>query len=743
MTTRGYSLGADWSRSGDYSGALEDVPGTMVDGTEDIAASWGRADARTTSDATAGRLTFRLLNQDRNFSPDNPDSPLYKQGITGTPARLTMRAPADTGAQRTLFEGVIDAYQVDPTRGRQATFSGGAGDGWGIPGDTVLSTEVYEGKRTGELIDIVLDEISWPADKRDIDPGATFVPYWWAEGTDARTAVNDLVHSEGLPAIAYVKGGVFIFRDRHHRVTHAASLSSQGTYTHLSPAGSTVTYVSDTFTRSLSGGWGSTDTGRAWTVGSGSTADFSVSTGAGRISLGTVNAERVISLPVSPDDVDVAATFTTSAAASGASVNGYLIARHSASYRYLARLAFQVGGALGVGIERTTSTGFASTGVQATGVTYSANTGYRMRMEVAGTTIRARAWLASGAEPSTWHATMTDDSLAGAGNVGVRAILTSGNTNTLPVTLSVDDLVVTSPGSDHKILKGSFVYDDGHEHVVNTATLEVSPWLPQETQIVWSAEGPITLNANEVATLIMRTDDPFIDLILPSAAVKYLDDGGVLTSDYTLAFGSVSFALSRTSGQSAFLTITAGVGGALLNTGVRVRGAPLRRGPARKFSAEDPASRAVHGDHDWDGAAPWAYFYDAQAIVDRVVAIHARPQPSVVFEVDGVTGAHTLARIADTAIGDRITVRNDEVGIDTDFYVEQLTHVIVKLGIRHRLTIGAQVAEPTQAVNPFTFDAAGAGFDQGQFGMDAVNNPTTMFRFDVTGQGFNQGVFAT
>ena len=46
--------------------------------------------------------------------------------------------------------------------------------------------------------------------------------------------------------------------------------------------------------------------------------------------------------------------------------------------------------------------------------------------------------------------------------------------------------------------------------------------------------------------------------------------------------------------------------------------------------------------------------------------------------------------------------------------------------------------------NPFTFDEVGAGFDQGEFGGTAVDNPDTVFIFDHVTQGqFDTGVFAT
>lgn len=440
-------------------------------------------------------------------------------------------------ATYTVYEGVIDDLDVDPNAAAK-DFTATCTDGWAAPGDTTLSTPVYQGKRTGDLINIVLDAVGWPAAKRSIDAGATLVPYWWLEGVDAATAVDDLVHSEGPPAIAYVAAGTFVFRDRHHRLTLAASTTSQGMYTHTIPAGA----------------------------------------------------------------------------------------------------------------------------------------------------------------------------LAG----------------------------------DHKIVAGSFGYDHGLRNVINAANLEVTPRIPQDRQVVWNSDDPIALGASESATLVIRTDDPFIDLQVPQALVTYLSDG-TFTHDYHVAQGSATFTLSRTSGQSAFLTITAGLSGVFLDLGIKVRGTPLTAGATRKYSAADASSQSTFGVKNWDRSAPWAYFYDADALVQRIVSGYARPLPSVTFDIEGVLSPATLAQILRQQISDRISVRNDEMGLSGDFMVEQLKHTIRQLGVRHTLTVGAQQAAPSQASNPFTFDVNGKGFDQGQFTLATGASPASMFRFDTaspTTQGFGAGVFA-
>lgn len=527
MTVRGYQVGASWSGSADYTGVLEDVS-SYVTKDVNVIASWGRSDPWTSADMTAGKLTYTLLNNSRQFSPENGSSPIAGAPRTGVASRLV-----DSGT--TLFSGRIDDYDVVTSRAER-TFAAECSDGWTRAGATQLSTAVYQGQRTGDLINVILDAAGWPAAARDIDPGVTLIPYWWADGIDAATAVSDLVHSDGIPAIAYVHNGTFVFRDRHHRLTRTASLNSQGTYTQISPAG--------------------------------------------------------------------------------------------------------------------------------------------------------------------------------------------------PI------------GSNFKILKDTFIYSHGLDRIINAATLSVTPKFATNEVVVWSTADVIALGAGEVRQYIIHTDDPFISMQAPSATFLYTTDAGN-TFDYVANSGSAAFVLSRTSGQTVTLTITAGGSGISITTGLRVRATPLVDGSTLVFTAADTISQGTYGISQWPGAAPWAYYYDAQAIVDQVVATYAYPAPTVQFQIDGRLSVGTHTRIIGTEISDRITVRNDEMGLNTDFHVEQVTHSVQQLGVRHIQTLGGQIAPAIQATNPFTFDVAGKGFDQGQFTAYAGNNPTTMFRFDVAGKGFDQGVFAT
>ncbi len=520
MTVRGYFLGVDWSRQQTYANALEDATGYVDDG--ELVVSYGRDTARTTSASTAGSFGFGLTNNkpgaERYFSPENTASPIAGKIWPGVPVVFQKTL---AGATTTLFAGELDTIEVDPDD-PAGTFTGGALDAWGKPGAEQLSTPLYTGVRTGEAISVILDAIGWTGG-RDLDPGATVIPYWWEDGTDAATAVQKLVDSEGPSAIAFVAGGTFYFHDRHHRVLTAASVSSQATFSVAIPG------------------------------------------------------------------------------------------------------------------------------------------------------------------PS-------------------------------------------APGS-FKIRNRTFTYDHGLKNLANTATFEVAQRKPAEPARIWETEDTFSLGVNEALTIDVKASDPFVNAVAP-----------VLNQEYALLSGAVTPTLSRTSGQSLVLTLTAGGTGAVVQ-GMAVVASLIPVARTVKVSEEDAGSVASRGRQTWAGSAPWANIYDAKVIAQRVVAIFGSNRPLVTFEIENLDDTY-LAQILARKVSDRITIRNDKLGLNSDFIIERITHTVQAKFQVHRVRFHCQVVDPAQPTNVLTFDVAGKGFNDGAFGINGIDAASTMFRFDVAGKGFDDARFA-
>lgn len=224
VTGAAYIQAVDWENDGAYSGLYDDITEDVLD--RGISVQYGREQNRQLSPGAVGRSSFVLCNADRIYSPENVDGPLY--GDLG-PARSTKLTVELNNVVYSVHTGRIDDFTIHPDRGdRTADFT--TLDGMALLQRATISTELMIAPRTGQIVDRILDEIGWVA-PRDIDVGATFPRYWWAEGDNAFDAMQEIVRAEGPPAAAYVApDGTFVFQDRHHRIQNAASLVSQATF---------------------------------------------------------------------------------------------------------------------------------------------------------------------------------------------------------------------------------------------------------------------------------------------------------------------------------------------------------------------------------------------------------------------------------------------------------------------------------------------------------------------------------
>ncbi|MDJ1137930.1 hypothetical protein [Streptomyces iconiensis] len=220
----GYFVGVDWASSGAFDGEHDDVTSQVL-ARNPVSFSYGRDQSRQLAPPAIGSLSFSVCNAERIYSPENPDSPLADDLSPASPIRVDVTLD---DVVYPLMRGRVDDFEVHPDRTDRSVDITGLDDLSLLQTD--ISTEVYEARRTGFLIGVILDSVGWTA-PRDLDLGATHVPWWWAEGKDAFTALTELLDSEGPPSIAYVApDGTFTYRDRHHRLLRENSLIPQATF---------------------------------------------------------------------------------------------------------------------------------------------------------------------------------------------------------------------------------------------------------------------------------------------------------------------------------------------------------------------------------------------------------------------------------------------------------------------------------------------------------------------------------
>lgn len=208
----------------------------------------------------------------------------------------------------------------------------------------------------------------------------------------------------------------------------------------------TPTYtLLDTFTRTVSNSWSSTDTGQAYTIdGGGVSTDFSVSGTAGQISHGTRNQSRGQGLLTAIfADFDLTVDISVDKIASTASMFTDIPVRNQGGgNNYLVRFEWLLAGtATHIQLYKVVAgagTNFADVNL---GITWAATDKFTIRIRFSGTNLRVKAWKTGTQEPNAWNITQTDATFA-SGYVTASSLIATSNTTTLPVVFSFDNLQI-------------------------------------------------------------------------------------------------------------------------------------------------------------------------------------------------------------------------------------------------------------------------------------------------------------
>lgn len=285
-----------------------------------------------------------------------------------------------------------------------------------------------------------------------------------------------------------------------------------------------------------------------------------------------------------------------------------------------------------------------------------------------------------------------------------------------------------------------FEYSHGWRDIVNDVVFAVEERQPDAVlSAVWESTATISLTIGQSVTVDVQTSDPFLD-------AQDIDDG---TDIIYSGAGVPSTLLSRRSGQSTAITITA-VGGSLTITYLRLRARSVPVVRTIQVAAADSTSITRHGQRTYPDEAPWAGQHDALAVAQLLLAAYSERRPTVSLRIVSSDLAHHL-QVVGRQISDLITIRNGELGLYADFFIENVQHTLARMtgqddcpGPVHYATFGCERSGVVVPDNPFTFDVAGSGFDDGVFDPTAADNPETVFIFDDATQGqFDFGRFGT
>ena len=270
------------------------------------------------------------------------------------------------------------------------------------------------------------------------DPDGTVVGWAWQFG-DGQSATGAVV-AHTYPANGTYTVTLTVTDNRGGRSSRTAPVTVTGV--------EGAPFASDTFTRSVTGGFGTADLGGAWTVSGGATS-FSVNGTTGRVST-PAGGSRTASLDaVRQTAVEVRTSLSFDKPQTGGGTYLSVIGRRvSATNDYRLKLRAQSTGAVTAQLVRTVNGAETVVQTLATvpGLNWTQGDVLRVRLRVSGTgptSLSARVWEQGTTEPSTWQLQTTDTTAAlqSAGGVGVWTYVSSSATQT-PMIVSIDDVVV-------------------------------------------------------------------------------------------------------------------------------------------------------------------------------------------------------------------------------------------------------------------------------------------------------------
>ena len=162
-----------------------------------------------------GSMTLRIIDQNGDFNPQNVSGPYYN---LLTPMKKVQITATYGGTTYPIFSGFITSYVTtypDESEADLATTTIQAVDAFRLAQLAQISTVTgaTAGELSGARVNDILDQISWPASQRDIDPGLTTLQ---ADPGTNRTALQALftVAESEYGAIYVDADNNFVFQDR-------------------------------------------------------------------------------------------------------------------------------------------------------------------------------------------------------------------------------------------------------------------------------------------------------------------------------------------------------------------------------------------------------------------------------------------------------------------------------------------------------------------------------------------------
>jgi PKD repeat protein len=271
------------------------------------------------------------------------------------------------------------------------------------------------------------------------DSDGTVAGYGWDFGDGATATGVTASHTYAAAGTYAVKLTVTDDDGATGVVTRQVSVTAPA------PPADPAVVAADAFERQVTGGWGAAETGGAWAI-AGGTANAAVAGGVGSL---TVAPSKTVgaSLPVSARDVSASVDVVLQKAPTGGGSYVNVAVRRIGTSDYRARLWFASTGTVQLSVSRVVSGAETVLKTVNLPAKYVAGSVLRVRLEAVGagtTTLQAKAWPVTAAEPAGWLVGATDDTAVLQAPGGLYLLGYVSGSATASQVVTVDNLHLTA-----------------------------------------------------------------------------------------------------------------------------------------------------------------------------------------------------------------------------------------------------------------------------------------------------------
>lgn len=236
-----------------------------------------------------------------------------------------------------------------------------------------------------------------------------------------------------------------------------------------------------------------------------------------------------------------------------------------------------------------------------------------------------------------------------------------------------------------------FKYDMGIRNIFNQAIANILKYSEGGITVLWTLDETPCLAAGEVRTWRALFTGGAVDLVTPVESTDYIanSESGGGGDDLS---ANISISITKLS-QGADLEVTNNGAVAAYLTTLQQRG-KLLSSVTSSYKADNVASQTDFEIRTYPLSSsiiptePIAKDY-----CDFVVSRYGIQVPTIKLKIWNATAAD-LAEILARRTSDRVTIKNDELGLDDEFFIHNIKHVISKQGRLHEMEIACERASP-------------------------------------------------